>query len=139
MTNSEKLYNTAKDSLGKDMVDDPGVDPSVGCADSVNTVYKLAFGVEIGGGASTAAMYEVLKRDVRFVQVTSGGPGDIVISPTGTSTKGAPHGHVGICGYHGILSNNSMTGLWSEFYTDLSWHQYYHDRLGFPVLYFKLV
>lgn len=137
--NRDKLYETAKLCLGKDMVDDPGVDPSVGCADSVNSVYKLAFGNEIGGGASTAALYTVLCSDPRFQSVQEPLPGDIVISPTGTSTKGAPHGHVGICGFHGIMSNNSMTGLWSQFYTDTSWHAYYHDKLGFPVIYFRVV
>ncbi len=136
-TNADKLYNTAKACLGKDMVDDPGVDPSVGCADAVNSVFKLAFGGEIGGGASTATMYEILKSDPRF-ELSGYAKGNIVISPTGTSIKGAPHGHVGICGLYGILSNNSMNGLWEEYYTEQSWVSYYQDKLGFPVFYFSV-
>lgn len=135
-TRSDILYSTAKSCLGKDMVDDPGVDASVGCADSVNSVYKLAFGKELGGGASTAEMYKVLKKS--YTQVDTAQPGDIVISPTGYSIKGAPHGHVGIVGYYGIMSNNSMTGLWSEYYTLPTWIAYYQTKLGFPVEFYRI-
>lgn len=138
MKNSQKLYLAAKTCLGKDMVDDPGVDPSVGCADAVNSVFKMAFDREIGGGASTAALYEILKSDPRF-KTSTYGVGNIVISPTGTSSKGAPHGHVGICGIYGILSNNSMSGLWQEYYTEQSWHDYYVEKLGFPMYFFEVI
>lgn len=138
MDKSTTLYNTAKACLGLDMVDDPTVDPSVGCAVSVNAVFKKAFGSPVGGGASTADMYHVLKTDSRFTQILQPIPGCIVISPTGTSIKGAPHGHVGIEGYHGRMSNNSLNGLWSEVYTDSSWSAYYEVKLGFPTYYFSV-
>lgn len=139
MTPRQQLYQAAKDCLGLDMIEDPTVDISVGCAESVNAVFKKAFGREIGGGASTAAMYAVLQKDPRFKLVNEPIPGDIIISPTGTSSKKAPHGHVGLVGYHGIMSNNSMTGTWQEYYTLESWKEYYQDRLGFPVLYFQVI
>ena len=139
MNNSQKLYLAAKSCLGKDMCVDPTIPPEVSCAVSVNAVYELAFGGPLGGGASTAAMYQVLKTDPRFTPVTSPAAGDIVISPTGTSTKGSLHGHVGIVGMYGILSNNSMTGHFTEFYTLQSWEQYYVEKLGFPMLFFRVV
>lgn len=139
MTNSQKLYLAAKACLGKDMVEDPTVDPALGCAESVNEVFKLAFGKEIGGGSSTAELYQVLKTDPRFKEATAPAAGYIVISPTGTSTKSAPHGHVGIYGMYGILSNNSMTGTFQEYYTEQSWHDYYVEKLGFPMFFFEVV
>lgn len=134
-----QLYNTAKDCLGTDMITDPTISQEVGCAVSVNAVYQKAFGKPIGGGASTAALYQVLQTDARFARVDEALPGDIIISPTGTSTKGAPHGHVGIVGYHGIMSNNSLNGLWSEVYTLETWNSYYATYLGFPVCFFRCV
>lgn len=134
---TQLLYLKAKESLGIDLVSDPSIDPSVSCAASVNEVFRLTFGRQIGGGASTALMYQVLKNDPHFKQATGYSKGYIVISPTGTSTKGAPHGHVGICGVYGIMSNNSMNGLWQEYYTEQSWHEYYVTRLGFPMYYFE--
>lgn len=138
-TNREKLYDTAKICLGEDLSTDPAVPPEVSCAVAVNNVYKKTFGVEAGGGASTAAMYEVLKIDTRFSEVSAPLPGDIWICPSGTSLKGAPHGHVGIGGFYGILSNNSLNGLWEEYYTDASWKAYYETKLGFTTHYFRVV
>lgn len=138
MTNADTLYLAAKSCLGKDMVEDPTIDPALGCASSVNAVFKLAFGKEIGGGASTAALYDILRTDPRF-KFSTYAKGNIIISPTGSSLKGAPHGHVGIIGMYGILSNNSMTGTWQEYYTEQSWDAYYHDKLGFPVLCFQVL
>lgn len=139
MPNSQKLYLAAKASLGKDMVEDPTIEPFLSCAASVNEVFKLAFGKEIGGGASTALLYQTLRADPRFALAPGNAVGNIIISPSGMSSKGAPHGHVGICGMYGILSNNSMNGLWQEYYTEQSWDSYYVEKLGFPVFYFKVL
>lgn len=134
---TQKLYDAGKASLEKDLVNDPTVPNEVQCAAQVNAVHRLAFGNDVGGGASTKLMYESLLKDPRFKQVDEYSAGRIIISPTGYSSKGAPHGHVGICGYYGVMSNNSLNGLWQQVYDEASWKRYYHDKLGFPVYFFE--
>lgn len=136
-TNTQKLYNSAKACLGEDLSTDPAVPPEVSCAVAVNAVHKIAFGEVIGGGASTKDMYLKLLNDPRFQKVIEGIPGDIIISPSGYSSKGALHGHVAILGYHGIMGNNSLNGLWQEVYTMESWDTYYRKKLGFGVYFFR--
>lgn len=131
-SNREKLYQTAKACLGEDLSTDPTIPPEVSCAVAVNNVYQKAFGKPLGGGASTAAMYSVLKTDARFIQVPQPLAGDVVMYASGTSTKGAPHGHVLIQGLYGLMSNNSLTGNWEEVYTQQSAKNYYETKLGFP-------
>lgn len=139
MPNRLKLYNEAKACLGLDLSTDPAVPPEVSCAVAVNNVFKKTFGAPLGGGASTAAMYHVLQTDSRFQLASEPEAGDIIISPTGTSKKGAQHGHVGIVANYGILSNNSMNGLFEEYYTLTTWESYYRNKLGFPVLFFRVI
>lgn len=134
--NAEKLYNTAKACLDMDM--DQTVPNMVACAASTNAVFKKAFGKAIGGLASTAEMYKALKKDSRFELVEKYEPGCIVISPTGTSTKNSPNGHVGIAGKVNIMSNNSFTGKWEQNYDLPKWLQYYGLGLGFPTYFFRV-
>lgn len=130
-----ELYNLAKSCLGRDIAKTQN---ELGCAEAISFLFVR---LEVAGFAkpvlSTNQLYHFLLTSLAFVEVEYGLPGDIVISPSGYSTKGYAHGHVGICGFHGIMSNNSMTGLWDQYYTDISWHQYYHDKLGFPIAYFR--
>lgn len=136
--NGLEFYAIAAECLGLDLSTDPSIPPEVSCAVAVNNVYRKTFGHELGGGASTAAMYWVLKSDSRFEAISDPLPGDIVISPSGASVKNAPHGHVGIVAKHGILSNNSLNGLFQETYTLESWKQYYCNKLGFPQLFYRI-
>lgn len=138
-SNSYILYETAKNCLEHDMVNDPKIDPMFGCAQAVSEVFYKAFNEPLGGGASTKAVYEHLRNDSRFKQVQEPTGGDIIVSPTGYSDRGAPHGHVGIMGFHGVMSNNSMNGLWEEKYTLETWKNYYETRLGFPTYYFRML
>jgi hypothetical protein len=141
MPNSERMYNTAKSLLGQIRGADDAADGygAFACAESVNHVARVALGTSIGGGASTAAMYTVLTTSNRFQEITQPLPGDIVISPTGTSTiNPAWHGHVGICGEYGILSNNSEDGVFSENYTQETWEKSFAAR-GFPTFYFRVL
>lgn len=136
---SMRLYNEAKLMLGKSLVP-ASVDPEYGCAASVNQLHKLAFGVEIGGGASTALLLKALIASPFFTEVKSPLAGDIIISATGTSYQHPPsiqNGHVGVVGFYGICSNNSDTGLWSEVYTMMSWTNRYFNIGGYPQRYFR--
>lgn len=136
-TNRLALYALAKSSLGKDIAKTQN---ELGCAEAVSyLLLSLKVNGFIASILSTQQLYHTFADLAAFTAVESPLPGDLIISPTGYSSKGSAHGHVGICGYHGIMSNNSMTGLWEEFYTEVSWEAYYHTKLGFPIFYFRLV
>jgi len=132
---SQRVYNVAKGCLGKHITEDPNVDPALGCAEAISHVLDEA-GYDLGshGIAGTSELYTWLKN--HFTPVTDPLPGDVLISPTGTSTKGSPHGHVAIVAKYGILSNSSTTGKFSENFTLDSWKQYY-SNLGFPMFFFR--
>lgn len=134
LTNRELLYEVAHSCLGKDMAKTQN---ELGCAEAVNAVHKLAFGVELGGGLSTAAMYRALLSHPDYIQVEEPLPGDIWISPTGMSSKGAKNGHVGIGGKTHVMSNNSFTYKWDAHYTRAGWLDYFGRVRGFPTFYFR--
>lgn len=139
LSKRERLYAMAFSCIGLDMCNDPAVPNEVQCAASVNAVFKKCFGTEIGGHASTQAMGVALRNDPRFAPTHAPQPGDIIISPTGSSSLGAPHGHVGIVGKNHVMSNNSNTGRFDTVYTLDSWHARYAQQLGFPVLFYTLM
>lgn len=120
----EKLYEVAYSFLGKDASPKDLAPDDLACAESVNAVYKAAFGHEIGGGVSTTQMYRALKNSDEFLEVDAPLFGDIVISPTGY-VRSVAVGHVGIVGKWQIMSNNSATGRWEAHYTLQSWRARY--------------
>lgn len=135
---SDKIYAIAKSCLGKDLCGNVNI--AYGCAETVNSIVEAAIGQPIGGGSSTYLMYQcLLTQSQRFVKVETPVTGDIVISPSGYSTKNVLNGHVGIVGKEGILSNNSANGLLQEDYTLESWTDYFQDLEGFPVYYFHVL
>jgi len=134
-SNRSHLYEIAKVCLGESLCGDQHL---LGCALTVNAVFKSAFGKEIGGGASTIDMYNVLKSDSRFIPIEVPSAGDIIISPTGTG-NGKIVGHVGIVGKYGIMSNDSKTGTLQEKYTLLTWNNYYKNYGGIPTKFFRVI
>lgn len=141
-TNAEKLYHTSFLSIGQDMSPLDKAPDSLGCAESLNGVFKATFGEVIGEGAalvSTHALYLKMKKDPRFEGVMVPRPGDIVISPTGFSEKGSPTGHCGIWGKHNVMSNDSNSGLWTANYTHEGWYTVFKKKLGFPVFFFRVL
>lgn len=140
-SNSQKLYDTAVACLGRDMSPQNLAPNSLACAESLNGVFKEAFGKVIDDGSgllSTAGLYQRLKNDSRFTQVNDPQPGDIVISPTGLSYKGSAHGHCGLWGKFDIMSNDSDTGKWKDNYTHQAWYDVFQKELGFPVFFFRV-
>jgi hypothetical protein len=137
---SMAIYNEAAACLDKHVTIDPTVSPDLGCAEAVSYVLKNAgYNLPVTGIPGTAALWEWIKESRQFAETTTPVPGDIVISPTGTSTINSPHGHVGIQAKYGILSNDSDTGLFAEKYTNITWGNYFHTIEGFPVLYYHAV
>ncbi len=139
-TKQQILYRVAKESIGRDMSPKDLAPDRLACVDSLNGVFYAAFGEYIKKGiVSTAALYALMERDPRFISVGSPEPGDIWIAVTGQSTKGAPHGHVGICGYTDVMSNDSDTGNWLANYTIAAWKLVFTKTLGFPLHAFRVV
>lgn len=135
-TDPTTIYEIAKSCLGKHITLNENVPPELGCAEAISYILKQAgYTLPEGGFAGTYDLYKWLlanfnQRDIPIV-------GDIIISPTGTSSKQAKHGHVGCLGKYGILSNHSDTGLFLEVFTLQKWQDYYGDLLGFPVYFFR--
>lgn len=129
------IYEKAKSCLGTDIA---ATQNELGCAEAVSYIFnacKVQY-FPAKGFLSTADFYKWLKTNAVLV-TDEPQPGDIIISPTGTSTIGSTHGHIGVVGKFGIMSNNSMNGLFQQNYTMDSWTRYYHVKLGFPVLYYR--
>ena len=138
--NRLRLYNAAVKSLGTDASPNDLAPDEVGCAETVNAVFKSVFGKEIGGGLSTALLFKVLKDDKRFMKVDQALPGDIVISPTGYGNGGLSNGHVGIVAEdENIMSNSSATGTFETNYTLKRWVARYRNKGGYPIYFFRVI
>ncbi len=140
--NREILHAVAVSHLGTDFTPDELVPDEVSCAFAVNTLHRKAFGVEIGGGASTYLLYDALRKSTSFIGVDSPLPGDIIISPTGYSRNGSngilKSGHAGIMGINNeIMSNNSFNGLFDKHYTLSTWIDRYGTLGGYPIWFFR--
>lgn len=138
----ELLLHKAKECIGKDLTPKDEIPDDVSCVAQIQEVHRLATGSYIGTGAAlynTGALYRHVQADPKWRKVTTPLPGDMVLSPTGYSTKGAKNGHVGIVGETHILSNTSKTGKWEANYTLASWEEYYAKKLGFPVTFWRHV
>jgi hypothetical protein len=138
LTMREKIYDLAKSCLSKDIA---ATQNELGCAEAVSYILsKLNVqGFPKAGFLSTTQLNIWLKNNATSIEDRMEPlPGDIIISPTGMSTKGAAHGHVGIVGKYGIMSNNSMTGLFQQNYTLVQWDNYYAKKLGFPTLFYRV-
>jgi len=139
-----ELYATAKASLGVDASPRDVASDEYACMESVDEIYKKTFGVYINKSVnrvtvSTAEGYKTMLIGSRFQKVQNPEPGCIIVSPTGYGNGSIDHGHIGIVGKFGIMSNSSETGKWSENYTLTSWNNYFKKQGGFPVLFFKPV
>lgn len=134
---SIKLYLCAKELLGMSM---PSSNPALGCVDALNYVVRRAFGKPISNDSSTYTLYEILKNSPDFVEVAEKNcvAGDLILSPTGYGSGRVSNGHCGILGLHGILSNESATGLWREKWTLGTWREYYGRQGGFPVKFYRV-
>jgi hypothetical protein len=134
--NGEKVYEVAKICLNCPM----SPDYKYGCAEAVNNVVNIAIGKPVGGEASTYRMYESLKNKIRFLKTTKPNRGDIIISPTGYGNGRISNGHVGIMLDNGVIaSDNTKTGLFDSHLTLSSWENYYKNKGGFPMEFYRVI
>lgn len=132
---NQAFYETGKANLGKVMAP---IYKDFGCVEALNNIAKLAIGKPIGGGASTYLLYHTLKKNHK--QVFTPEIGDIIISPSGYGSGKIPNGHTGIVSDNGkIMSNNSETLKWDEYYTVETWNARYKKLGGFPVYFYKII
>lgn len=133
------IYSIAKDHLGVDSSPADLVDDIVGCAESVTNILKKAVGTPIMVGTWTLEQY--LLASPNWYEVIEPQAGDVLISATGTSSRGkkAPYrGHTGIIGEKGmIMSNDSYKGVWLANYTLETWRMRYVDNAGYKMRFFR--
>lgn len=141
MTNQEAIYREAKVCLGYPQKLDPNVPNLVACASSLSGVLKKAgfAGLPVFGIASTDALNKFFATCVQLQVVTEPQAGDIIISPSNSSGAVLQHGHCGVVGNHGVMSNDSDTGLWREAWTLAKWNDYYHVYGKLPIIFYRWV
>lgn len=135
-----KLYTLATSLIGTDASPKDLARDGLGCAESVSTIIrKLVPTFPIVTG--TWSLYDALRARTSFTQVKPPDtqPGDIILCVTGMGNGQLSNGHVGILAQgDGIMSNDSLTGLWKVNFTRKSWNDYFVVKGSYPVHYFRL-
>lgn len=146
-SNAQHLYEVAKDCLDTHQTLDPSVSSEVGCAEAISSILKLAGVLYLpqGGIPGTATLIGWLEASTQFEEIMTPEASAVIISPSGFGNGKIP-GHVGILGIKGvavpadfgIMSNDSNTGLFREFWILSKWYTYYAGYGGLPVRFFRL-
>lgn len=141
MTNQENLYREAKVCLGYPQKLDASIPNLLACASSLSGVLKKAgfeglppHGI---GGTEALNMFFSTNAQLQSVPENNAEAGDIIISPSNTPGAVLQHGHCGVVGNSGIMSNDSDTGLWRESWTFTSWVAYYQTYGKLSVLVYR--
>lgn len=141
--NRVHLFTVAESFIGVDASPADQADDNYGCADSMCGVLTKAFPRNVGfpWTVSTYTLWQSLRNSPKYIQVSNPLPGDILVSPTGTSAilnTPIKNGHTGIVGAVGtIMSNNSLKGIWESNFTMDSWKARYVDRGGYKMYFFR--
>lgn len=136
-TMTEQLYTLSKNLLGTRLGKDKSIPIGVNCANACTDVL-IRFGVKglpAKGIAGTSQLLSFLKSSTEFKEVDEYTTGAVIINATGTG-NGKIRGHVGICGNHVIMSNNSETGLWDDVWNWTRWYNYYEKYGGISTRFF---
>lgn len=139
----QRIYVTAKASLGTDPSYLDLAPDELGCAETVSNVINRA-GFAIPIFLSTTDLYKHLRDSPNWAPVGTPLAGDVVVSPTGYGgANGITHGHTGIVMDNAsIASNNSIGpsfGRFTENYTYGSWKNRYAYAGHFPVYLFRRI
>lgn len=138
-TKTEELYDLSKSLLGTRLGKDKSIPWGVGCANACTDVLIRAGvkGLPPKGIAGTASLLSFLEDSPEFKEVQEYTPGAVIINATGTG-NGKIRGHVGIAGFHTIMSNNSETGFWDSHWNWTRWYNYYEKYGGISTRHFVL-
>ena len=141
LTKAERLVNLAVSRLGLDFTDDMLLDDDVSCAFAVTSLLREIDGrVPIING--TYQLLNYFETSTLFQRVYEPQGGDVVIAATGTSKNSimVPRGHTGIYQNNTqILSNDSITGRWTQNYTRKSWRERWYYQGHYPVKLFRFI
>lgn len=139
--NLNKLYEAAKDAIGKDVSPRDFAPDDLACVESYCEVYRSAFGIYPGGKATpflnTIALLNWMSTSPLFVKTDYPEPGTTIIVVTEFRGGKTIHGHVGIMGDQSIMSNDSRYGLWLSNYTLPVWNDFFGRRLKLQIYYFN--
>jgi hypothetical protein len=114
------------------------VNNMVGCAESVTRIL-VTLGIAPRIITGTYTLYEFLNTSPRFEKVFYPEAGDIILSPSSMG-NGKIQGHTGIVGKNShVLSNDSMSGKFSDNYTLFTWDVRYKVKGGLPVFYYRII
>ena len=120
VSKSQRLYDLAVSLLGKTLTLDTSVPANFGCAEAISYVLKeFGYPMPVRGYASTDTLNTWLSQNC--IEVDTPLVGDIIIS----ITQGNNHGHTGIIGKETIMSNDSQTGLWEDYWSMTGWQEFY--------------
>lgn len=139
MTNNQAIIEYIKANLGKDLNETWN---ELGCAKTVNNIFKNVLGYVVGGDVSTAKMLEEVVNNPNFIEITTPNTivGDIILSATGTGNGTIAHGHVGVLGENGVIySNNSAKDMLDDHLTAETWKSYFTIKGGFKPRYFRAI
>lgn len=126
-TPAQKVYDAAKNNMGRHLTLDPSVPEEVGCCEALSlTLLDAGYSVPSKGIAAVNSMiaWMIAKG---FTETDTPIPGTVITahSPDYYNPNGA---HVGVVMEYGICSNTSANGLWQENYASVqAW------RDGFPL------
>lgn len=141
-TKGQIFFDVAMTFVGRDVTPKDVVEDDVACAETVDTIYKTAFGEYMNGGItiSTTKMFHHMSTSPKFELIFKPEKGAILIYPTGYGNGKVKHGHVFICGDNGLLySNSSSNGKFEQNYTTYT-AKYRYETLGnYPRSYFRLI
>lgn len=136
--NSLKIYEVAKSCYGKDISIDQSIPNNVQCSAAVSFILnKVPCGFPASGFADTFELDAWLaqSQDFKEVPFAEADYGDVIVSPR----NGPVHGHCGIIAKYGILSNDSATGLFLEFFSEASWKEYFGMLRGLEIHIYRAV
>ena len=131
---AEHFYNICKESLGEVLVEKDKAE--LGCVIAISILRKRAFGNAEPQSEGTWTLMRELEGNGNYKEVFVPEKGAIILCATGTGNGKLPHGHVGVCGIYGIMSNDSETGRWEQNYSYEGWKNRYEVVGGFPTRYF---
>ena len=128
LTAREELLKLAKEWYGKELSPLDPVDDNVACVDSLTNLIRLKF-PDFPKVYSTANLHHELVQSVNFRGTLDAKAGNIILNVTGTG-NGSIRGHCGVIGETKVYANNSLTGLWDDYYDLKTWNARYRHKGG---------
>jgi len=145
-TPSQELVELSLRYNGQDFTDDQKVADDVSCVFALTTLLHMQDS-RVPIMYNTKLFDDYLKDSPLFRKIndpiTQMEGGYICVSPTGSGGRPdlVPLGHTGLyLDSENIMSNDSITGLWSKNYTRATWRKRYGERGQYPIrIYQKVV